>query len=304
MLTKKQYEKNYTILHEYITNLLKDYTEKELEEEDIKKLIRELFAKKAKELNLQYKTRADGRTRIFAPEDVYKDIIVTKDVIVPREERISSCDVAILSKNFKNQMLGSIDYTNNTNREVYYELCDTPKGKKMTSPSFGDKKSVQTSKYQCQTQFGVKSKPIAEFHTHPIKHDDLGGFSGGDLLSFFNSPPEKINCVVKEVKVGNEKSVRVRCAKTQDVKNFMETSEWKHGKTVTPKNQRAFGDALEAAGEKAQEKFSCFVDFPLGYAYKERPEIKELEKKRAPKLYKKTYGKKTAKKNSGEFKFG
>lgn len=286
MLTKEQYIKNMEDFYTFAYNIDKSkFSEGTKEYENI-------LIKKAKEFKLKYLITKQQGFRILAPRELpeYQELVVTKEVIVPREERQSSCDIAILSKNFRDQMLSSIDYTNDTNREVHYTLCETPKGKRMSSPSFGSEAAVTPRQGKCQREFGEFSNEIAEFHTHPGKYVDKAGFSGGDLLSYYNRPPEKINCVVREVKSGNTRNVRVRCAKSQDVQNFLMSSEWKKSKDITDENAAEFEDALEGLGERTQDKFSCFVDFPLSSQYKDISQLKKEEKKRKPSLYKKLYG--------------
>ncbi len=287
MLTREQYIKNYENYFNYLDEVEK-LRISGISIEEIKKLI----IKKLKELKLKYTIDKSGIIVITHPNKLpeYQELIVTKDVIVPRVERQSSCDIAILSKNFKDQMLGSIDYTNNTNREVHYTLCETPKGKRMSSASFGSDKAVSPRQGKCQSEFGASSKEIAEFHTHPGKYSGIGEFSGGDLLSYYNKPPEKINCVVSETKTGNTKNIRVRCAKSKDVQNFLMSSEWKKSQEITDENSLEFERAINNLSEGKQNKFSCFVDFPLGSKFKELSQIKKEQKKKAPKFYKKTFG--------------
>jgi len=284
MISKETYLRNMQVIDTYIENISKS-------ENDINK-IRELLRKKADELNIKYRIRKDGSTEIIHPDHIpeYQEIKVTKEVIVPRIEKQSSCDIAILSKNFKDQMLGAIEYTNNTDREVHYTLCDTHKGKRLTTPSFGSRKSVSPPQGKCKKEFGNSSREVAEFHTHPKEYENFGGFSGADLISFYDTPEDKVNCVVKEVKIGHTKNIRVRCAKTRDVKNFVGSLDWKLSKNITDKNVNEFMSAIDTIDERKQEKFSCFVDFPIGSKFKDISQLKKEQKKKSPSLYKKLYG--------------
>src|SRR3989304_5172060 len=203
MISKEQYLQNMRILDIYVNNISK--TEKDIN------IIRKFAHKKADELKVQYKIRRDGSMEIIHPDDIpeYQEIKVPKEVVVPRIEKQASCDIAILSNKFKDQMLGAIEYTDNTNREVHYSLCKTSKGQRLSSPSFGYREAVRPSQVKCQKEFGNSSKEIAEFHTHPPEYENLGGFSASDLMSFYDTPEEKINCVVKKGKSGKTNNIRV-----------------------------------------------------------------------------------------------
>ncbi len=246
-LTEQQYKSQEGRHRAFSKIIVKRFENKEITLEEARKLSFDY----AKKLGLVIDKEEESHPIIVNSEEIFDKNIKDKytrfeekrlykkihELEIPKhfitvEERDAPCQI-VKNPNVKNIMKGTIDYANRVGREVHYSLCQTPKGVKVSSPSFGGKTSVTRRKERtlekCTHEFGKGSEEIGEFHTHP--GINVSEFSVADLLSFsWHDKAQNIGdsrCVVSKVqtKKGEEKT-RVRCTTSSDVTRYLDSIKY------------------------------------------------------------------------------